>query len=311
MEHLQANNTAWTKQRRTGEEARALGITLVVVFLLLGITVSGLWLYRAAHSGPATVSGEPTGSQPLAFSDSTKAVLARLDSPLEVRFYALLDPATVPDSVTAFAGRVGQLLTAYQQEAAGKIKITSFNSPTKGALNAATADGITVFNLDKGEACYLGVTLVLNGRKDTLSHLSPEWEQALEPDLTRAIIRLMDVPRSVTIPTTVSQINTAAIQEVRALIPNLAAVSVESGKQILRDAALKDFTAAAKEMQAQVKEAEQRLTQAQQGGTDVEQQAAMKHLQQVQAEQTDKLKAIAAKSKVQVDTFEQLKAAPH
>ena len=199
----------------------------------------------------------------------------------------------------------------YQQEAAGKIKITSFNSQTKAALNAATADGITVFNLDKGEACYLGVTLVLNGRKDTLSHLSPEWEQALEPDLTRAIIRLMDAARPVTIPTTVSQINTAAIQEVRALIPDLAAVPVESGKQILRDAALKDFTAAAKEMQAQVKEAEQRLTQAQNGGTDVEQQAAMKHLQQVQAEQTDKLKEIAAKSKVQVDTFERLKAAPH
>lgn len=311
MEHLLANNAAWTKQRRAGEEARVLGITLVVVFLLLGIAVSAIWLYRGAHSGPANVSGEPTGSQPLALSDSTKAVLARLDSPLEVRFYALLDPATVPDSLSAFAGRVAQLLSAYEQQAGGKIKIASFNSQTKAGPSVAMADGIAVFNLDKGEACYLGVALVLNGRKETLSHLSPEWEQALEPDLTRAIIRLMDAARPVTIPTTVSQINTAAIQEVRALIPDLAAVSVESGKQILRDAALKDFTAAAKEMQVQVKEAEQRLTQAQNGGTDVEQQAAMKHLQQVQAEQTDKLKEIAAKSKVQIDTFQQLKAAPH
>ena len=307
MEHLLANNAAWTKPRRTGEEARVLGITLVLVFLLLGIAVSAMWLYRAAHSGPANVSGEPTGSQPLALSESAKAVLARLDSPLEIRFYALLDPATVPDSLTVFAGRVGQLLSAYQQKAGGKIKVTSFTAQSNPDANAVVADGITVFNLDKGEACYLGVALVLNGRKETLSHLLPEWEKALEPDVTRAIIRLMDAARPVTIPTTVSQINTAAIQEVRALIPDLAAVSVESGKQILRDAALKDFTAAAKEMQAQVKEAEQRLTQAQNGGTDVEQQAAMKHLQQVQTEQTDKLKQIAARSQAQIDALQQLK----
>ena len=35
----------------------------------------------------------------------------------------------------------------------------------------------------------------------------------------------------------------------------------------------------------------------------------MKHLQQVQAEQTEKLKQIAAKSKAQIDALQQLKAA--
>jgi PHD/YefM family antitoxin component YafN of YafNO toxin-antitoxin module len=173
------------------------------------------------------------------------------------------------------------------------------------------ADGITAYNLDKGEACYLGITLALNGRKETLPHLSPEWEQALEPDVTRAIIRLVDVPRSVTFPTAVSQINTAAVQEVRALIPDLSAVSVKAGKQILLDAAYKEFAAAANEMQTQVKEATQRVTQAKNGGTDAERQAALQHLQQLQAEQAEKLKAIAAKSKAQVDTFLQLKATPN
>ena len=83
------------------------------------------------------------------------------------------------------------------------------------------------FNLDKGEACYLGVALSLDGRKETLPHLSPEWEQALEPDLTRAIIRLLEARRPATIAAAaaVSQVNTAAVQEVKALIPDLAAVS--------------------------------------------------------------------------------------
>jgi hypothetical protein len=110
-------------------------------------------------------------------------------------------------------------------------------------------------------------------------------------------------------PVSVSQINTTAVQEVRALIPDLAAVSLDEGTRILREAALKDFEAATKEMGTRVKEAEQRLTQARNGGSPGDQQAALRHLKQLQAEQTEKLKQIAARSKAQVDTLQQLKAA--
>jgi hypothetical protein len=230
---------------------------------------------------------------------------------IEPRFYALLDPTTVPESLTAFAGRAGQVLSAYQQEAGEKIKVTSFTPQSNAAANAAAADGIAIFNLDKGAGCYLGVTLLLNGQKETLPHLSPEWEQALEPDLTRAIIRLLDAKRPYTGPAAVSQVNTTAVQEVKTLIPNLPEVSAEQGRQILQDAALKDFTAGVSEMQKQVKEAEQLLTQAQNGGTDAEQKAAAKHLQQVQAEQTEKLKQIAERSRAQIEALQQIKAAPH
>jgi hypothetical protein len=296
---------------RMSEQASAQTFVFLLVAFFLGIAVSAFLFYSASRRSSTSVNGERNGTPAIALSETTKAVLGRLDAPLEIRFYALLDAATVPDSVTAFAGRVGQLLSAYQQQADGKIKVSRFNSQSNSDARAAEADDITAFNLDRGNACYLGVTLVLNRRKETLPRLSTEWEQALEPDLTRAIVRLLDATRPVTIPVAVFQMNTNAIQEVRALIPDLSAVSVEAGKQILQDAALKDFTAAAEEMQAQVKEAEQRLTQAQNGGSDAEQQAAMKHLQQVQAEQTEKLKQIALKSKAQMDALQQLKAAPH
>jgi hypothetical protein len=283
---------------------------LLLAVCLLGIAGGALWFYRASQRSPAGVAGQGRGTPASLLSDSTRAVLGRLDAPLEIRFYALLDPATVPDSVVGFAGRVGQLLSAYQQEAGGKIKVTSVSSQSNPTANAAMADGITAFNRDKGEACYLGVALVLNGRKETLPRLSPEWEQALEPDLSRAIIRLVDATGSVPLQTAVSQVNTAAVQEVRALIPDVAAISVPAGKKILQAAAYKEFAAAAKEMQTQVKEAEQRLTQAQNGGTDAERQAALQHLHQIQAEQAEKLKEIAARSRAQMDTFQQLKAAP-
>ena len=311
MKHLLANNAGRTRNPRTSERAGARTIVLLLTVFLLGIAVSAYWFYNSSKRSSAGASKEAGGSPTVLLSDSSKAVLGRLDSPLEIRFYAVLDPATVPDSVTAFAARVDQLLSAYQQEAGGKIKLTRFDSQSNLNPNAAPADGIQGFNLDKGDACYLGLALAYKGRKEPLPRLSLEWEQALEPDLTRAITRLLDATQPITVPVAVSQINTAAVQEVRALIPNLADTSVEVGKQILQDSALKDFTAAVKEMETQVKEAEQRFTQAQNGGSDADQQDARKHLQQVQAEQTEKLKQIAAKSKAQIDALQQLKAAPH
>ena len=306
MNDLRASDTGRTSKQCAGEQAGARTILLFAVVFLLGIAVSAAWFFLGSKRSPTGGNGDPPAIQ---LSENTRAVLTRLASPLEIRFYALLDPASVPDSMTAFPARVEQLLSAYQQGAGGKIKVTSVNSPSTANANAARADGLEAFNSQKGDACYLGVALVIKGHKETVPRLSPEWEQALEPDLTRAIVRLLDAGRADTVSLVVSQANATAVQEVKALIPNLAAVSVQQGNEILRDAAFKDFTAATQEMQTQVKEAEQRLVQAHNGGSEAEQQAAMKHLQEVQAEQTEKLKQIAGRSKTQLDTFQQLKAA--
>ncbi len=308
MNDLRASDTGRTSKQCAGEQAGARTILLFAVVFLLGIAVSAVWFFIGSKRSPTGGNGDNPAIQ---LSENTRAVLSHLDSPLEIRFYALLDPASGPDSMTAFPARVEQLLSAYQQGAGGKIKVTSVNSPSTANANAARADGLEAFNSQKGDACYLGVALVIKGHKETVPRLSPEWEQALEPDLTRAIVRLLDAGRADTVSLVVSQANATAVQEVKALIPNLAAVSVQQGNEILRDAAFKDFTAATQEMQTQVKEAEQRLVQAHNGGSEAEQQAAMKHLQEVQAEQTEKLKQIAGRSRTQLDTFQQLKAAPH
>ena len=309
--HRLASPSGRAPNRHRFQEAATRGTILALAFLLVVAAAGAVWLYRSAHRSSAG-PGESTGSQPAILSDATLKVLQKLDSVLEIRFYDVLDPATVPGPVLAFASRVDQLLSAYQEAAGGKINLTRLDSRSKLNLAATRADGVQVFNRDKGEACYLGVALAFQGRKESLPYLDPAWEQALEPDLTRAIVRLVEGPRpavSATLPP--MELNTNAVQEVKALIPNLGAVSVEAGTEILRDAALKEFTAAAKAMETQLKEAEQRLTQAQNGGSEADQAAARKHLQQVQTEQTTKLQQIAAKSKAQIDALQQLKAGPH
>ena len=101
----------------------------------------------------------------------------------------------------------------------------------------------------------------------------------------------------------------ATIEAVKRAIPNLASVSLDEGMRMLRIASLKEFATAAQEMADQVKVAEQRLSQAQNGGSEADQQAAIKQLQQVQTGQTGKLQEIAARSKAQLEAFKQLKAA--
>ncbi len=104
-------------------------------------------------------------------------------------------------------------------------------------------------------------------------------------------------------------VDSSTIEEVKQAIPNFASVSLADGTQILREAALKQFAAAAKEMDTQVKQAQEQLVQAKNGQSAAEQQAAVKHLQQTQAEQTEKLQQIAAQLQTQIAAFKQLKEA--
>jgi len=293
---------------------RALRVSVIpVVSCLLALVIGLLWFYRTPERGTTDASAQKEGQQLIALSDSTKAVLKRLDSPVHIRFYALLDPATVLASVQALAERVDQLLSEYEREAGDKIEVTRYNSRSEinAAAVAAAADGFKPFHLDKGDACYFGLAVAQDERKESLFHLAPEWQQSLEFDLTRAIEHVAQakgpVPRLAnTPPATI-----AATEEVKRALPNFAAVSMEEGAHILRAAALKDFKETVAAMEIQVQEAQQSLSRAQNGASEAEQQAALKHLQQVQSVQTEKLRQIAARSAAQVETLRQLKETAH
>ena len=183
-----------------------------------------------------------------------------------------------------------------------------YNSMSDASANAAFADGIRPFNMDKGDGCYLGISISDNGQKELLPRLNPDWERALESDLTRAIVRV-----SSTKPATKSDVailsppDKAVVDEVKREIPDLGSVSLERGTQILREAALREFGDVAKQMEAQVKEAQQRLADAQSSKSEAAQEAAMKNLQQIQAEQAAKIKQIAARLQDQIAALQALK----
>jgi hypothetical protein len=303
MNALPTDNIAVAGKRRPGEHAGSRLVIPGLVFFLAGAALSAVWFTRGSwhHSdaeSPAAV----------ALSDATKAVLQHLDTPVEIRYYSMLDASSVPESVQAFAGRVDQLLAQYEQAAGDRVKVIRSNSSS--SANAAQADGITAFNNEKGDACFLGIAVVCGSQKESLPQLAPEWEQAVEPDLTRAIARA--IARAVQFrPGTQppAPADTASLDAVKKAFPNLDAVSLESGTQILRAAAMAQFQQAAEEMQARVKDAEQRFIQTQGDQSEAAQQAAAEELRKIQAEGSRKLQQIAQDSHAQIAALQQLKKA--
>lgn len=284
--------------RRAGQSRVGI-LMLSVLVLALGLIAGKYWYLHARGNGAAAVD---------VLSANTRTVLAQLSAPVELRFFSLLDPASVPAMERKFSGRVEKLLAAYETAAPGKLTVKRFDTLSDNNANAAAADGITVFNLDKGEACYFGVTVVCAGQKETLPRLSSEWEPALESDLTRAILRV--VSAQVPAPkfsTTAPADDQAAVAAVKKLVPDYADVSVADGEQKIRAVGLADFQAAAKEMEPRLAAARQRLSQAQAGQSEADKQAALKQLQQLQTEQTAKLNEIAMRVQAQIAALEQLK----
>jgi hypothetical protein len=291
-------------KRTTGPvRGRANIFVLVLVFLVLA--AGAFWYYR--HGREHGTIGMIGGAGGVVLSDSTKTVLKNLNSPVEIRFHSLLDQASVPAATFAFADRINQLLAGFQQVAGGKITVIRHNSLSDA--DAASADGIKPFNLDKGSACFLGLTVVSGGQKESLPQIQPEWEPALEFDLARAILHVTAAPANSVVHAS-APVSSEVTNEIVRLIPDVKGTSLEDGTRILREATLKEFTAAGIEMEGRLKIAQQQLSDAQNGQSAAEQQAAMKQLQEVQLEQGEKYKQIAARLQDQLAVFQQMKTVP-
>jgi ABC-type uncharacterized transport system involved in gliding motility auxiliary subunit len=276
---------------------------LVIVAVLLCLAAAAFYYLR---------TNPPGGSLPQdsssALSQSTRDLLKSLDEPVELRFYAVLDPATVPPSTRAFASRVETLLAQFEREGSGRVSVIQFGSDANAPANAA-ADGIRPFNIELGNACFLGITVVSGERTQALPHLESRWEHALEADLGRAIEQVTSAKSTTQGPPDPAPVDPSALAEVRRIIPDAGAVTLDQGRQRLRAVALQEFKEAVAEMETRIKQAEQELANAQSGGSESNRLAAAQKLDEAQSAQAERIKQIAARLQNQIAAFEKLKAA--
>jgi hypothetical protein len=322
--HRSDNDNLAMHSRGNMESASARPAALALAALgtglfLAGVGVTAIFFHRQnqPETGPApvvetnvTAVKSANKTQPtIALKATTVAVLRNLASVIEIRCYSLLDPKTVPDSTKDFAGRAERLVEAYQQQGNGKIKLVLTDTLSDASAKAAAADGISAFNREKGDACFLGIAVVGNGRTVSLPQLAPDFEPALESDITRAIEQVaQSLP-----PGQVKQASGAPAPEtlaaVRRIIPNPEAVSVEDGASRIRQAHLDELADTVLEMETKLKAAQDAFRQAETNQSEADQQAARAQIQKVEAEKSEKLRALFAKSQAEVEAFKFLKAA--
>jgi len=305
MKSSPANNPPSAKSPAVGSTGRRVWM-LAPVFVLLGIALAGLWIKYGKHP-PGFLSPGPGGA---ILSDGTRSLLSHLSAPVEIRFYSVLPPDSAPDSLRDFSSRVDRLLSEFQGANESRLRVARSISTGTTNADAAAADGLQAFNIEKGNACFLGITVASGGRKEILGRLQPEWEPALEIDLARAILRVTANPAtSIARPIQTPPISPETTNVILRLIPDVKNTSLEEGSQTLRSAAVAEIMAAGAEADKQIELAKQQLAEAQNSGSETQQQAARQHLQDVQMEQTEKIKTIAAQLQEELSLFEQMKAA--
>jgi len=127
-------------------------------------------------------------------SDGTRAILAKLDTPVKLRFYSSQSAAATPQTVflKSYARKVEDLLAEYKQAAKGKLIIEKYDpQPDSDAEDSARLDGITGAQMPSGDMFYLGIAVSLLDSKEAIPFCQPTRERLLEYDLTRAITRVV------------------------------------------------------------------------------------------------------------------------
>ena len=126
-------------------------------------------------------------------SPGTRAILAKLDTPVTLRFYYSSTAELTQNTLflKTYAQRVQDLLAEYKQAAKGKLIILNYNpKPESDAEDSAQLDGVEGQMLPSGEKFYMGISVNMLDAKETIPFLTPNREQMLEYDISRAISRV-------------------------------------------------------------------------------------------------------------------------
>jgi ABC-type uncharacterized transport system involved in gliding motility auxiliary subunit len=159
------------------------GIGIAAVLLLL-IAVNFL-------AGLAKQRVDLTEEKAYTLSKGTREILAKLDTPVQIRLYASLGNREMPVLLKNYARQVEDLLAEYQQASKGLVTVQKLDpEPDSEAEDSARLDGIDGEQLPNGDRIFLGLSITMLDQKQAIPFLAPNRERLLEYDITRAISRV-------------------------------------------------------------------------------------------------------------------------
>ena len=132
-----------------------------------------------------------TAERAYTLSKGTREILAKLDTPVVVRFYCTRGENDMPVMLKTYAQRVEDLLGEFRQASKGNIEIQKLDpQPDSDAEDSAKLDGIEGQMLPQGSNIYLGVSVSMLDQKEAIPFLAPNRERMLEYDIARAVSRV-------------------------------------------------------------------------------------------------------------------------
>ena len=166
--------------------SKVLAVVLLFVALVL--------VNYLASSLPVRL--DATAEKIYTLSPGTKALLAKVEEPVELDFYFSRSARTLPIGVKNYADRVREMLGQYVRAAHGKITLNVIDpKPDSAEEEKATAAGISPQTWPStGEQFYLGVVAIQADHQQAIAALSTEREQFLEYDLSQLLyqVQLVD-----------------------------------------------------------------------------------------------------------------------
>ncbi len=162
-----------------------VGVIVMFVILLAFYVVTGAAKERI----------DLTQEKAFTLSPGTRRILAKIESPITIRFYCTQSGNLMPPALKTYAQHVEDLLDEYKQAAHGKIILQKFDpQPDSDAEDSARLDGVEgqLTSPLGGDKVYLGLFVKMLDQKVVCPWLGPDRERMLEYDVSRAIARVIN-----------------------------------------------------------------------------------------------------------------------
>ncbi|MDP4623636.1 MAG: Gldg family protein [Akkermansiaceae bacterium] len=158
---------------------------LLGILALVTIAILANWLISLTPAGNRGV--DFTENKVHTLSDGTKAILAELDTPVVIRYYASRNSDYMPEQVKVHMNRVDDLLKEYANLSGGKLRIENLDpEPDTDAEDSAALDGLSGQQIDY-DNLFLGMAVCALDKKVVLPFLDPSEETMLEYNISKAI----------------------------------------------------------------------------------------------------------------------------
>jgi ABC-type uncharacterized transport system involved in gliding motility auxiliary subunit len=155
------------------------------IIALVAIAVLANWLIALTPYGNR--GADFTENKIHTLSDGTKSILAELDTPVVIRYYATRSSDYMPEQLKVHLRRVDDLLKEYANLSQGKLRIEHLDpQPDTDAEDSANLDEISGQRINE-DNLYLGMAVSALDKKAVLPFLDPNEETMLEYHISKAI----------------------------------------------------------------------------------------------------------------------------